>query len=145
MPGSLTSGVRLNRWQGKHFRHTSACTTHNFTYLVRGSYDKYLYCYLQQLCIYGCRVFVLCYGLVAAVFIHILQDPSVTYDCPSATEAITKMMGKYHMEIISTELYTKQNNHNKTMLVFVRYTVPLLRTFNLRFPRFGLQTSTHIV
>ena len=41
MQGSLTCGFLWSRWRGKRFQHTGACATHNFTYLVRGSYGKY--------------------------------------------------------------------------------------------------------
>ena len=36
MPGSLTGGFLWNRWRGKRSRHSGACATHIFTYLVRG-------------------------------------------------------------------------------------------------------------
>ena len=36
MPGSLTSGFLWSRWRGKHSRHSGACATRYFTYLVRG-------------------------------------------------------------------------------------------------------------
>ena len=36
MPGSLTSGFLWSLWWGKRSRHSRACTTRNFTYLVRG-------------------------------------------------------------------------------------------------------------
>ena len=36
IPGSLTSGSLWSQWRGKRSRHSHACTTRNFTYLVRG-------------------------------------------------------------------------------------------------------------
>ena len=36
MPGLLTSGFIRSRWRGKRSWHSRACTTRNFTYLVRG-------------------------------------------------------------------------------------------------------------
>ena len=36
MPGSLTNGFLWRRWRGKRSRHSGACATRNFAYLVRG-------------------------------------------------------------------------------------------------------------
>ena len=41
MPGSLTSGFLCSRWRGKRSRHSGACATRNFTYLVRGPWDNW--------------------------------------------------------------------------------------------------------
>ena len=40
MPWSLISGFLWSRCRGKGSRHSGACTTRNFTYLVRGSYGR---------------------------------------------------------------------------------------------------------
>ena len=47
MSGSLTCGFLWSRWRGTRSRHSGACSTHNFTYLVRGprSPVKSLACY----------------------------------------------------------------------------------------------------
>ena len=35
MPGSLASGFLWSRWRGKRSKHSGACATRNFAYLVR--------------------------------------------------------------------------------------------------------------
>ena len=44
MPGSLTSGFLWSRWRGKHPDIPGACTTSNFTYLVRGPFVQVIDC-----------------------------------------------------------------------------------------------------
>ena len=44
MPISLTSDFLWSRWRGKRSLHPSVCTTHNFTYLVRGPWMCFSKC-----------------------------------------------------------------------------------------------------
>ena len=49
MPGSLTNGLLWSRWRRKCSRHSGACATRNFGYLVRGPLIRLCKCLSQSI------------------------------------------------------------------------------------------------